>query len=108
MRKLDFGQTIGILANVAVLAGIVFLAFELDQNSDLLASQARANLVTSRVSASQSIIQNAGGIADIVYKDRMGDELTGIESWRLTVHRSLSVRPNRFHSWSSASCDSIT
>ncbi len=29
MKKLDLGQTIGILANLGVIAGIVFLAFEI-------------------------------------------------------------------------------
>ena len=33
MKKIDLGQTIGILANVGVLAGIAFLAFELRQNT---------------------------------------------------------------------------
>jgi len=91
LKKIDFGQTIGVLANLAVLAGIVFLAFELNQNSDLLASQARGNLVASRAAASQSIIQNSGGIADVIYKARIGDELTGVEEWRLTVFRALVI-----------------
>jgi hypothetical protein len=28
MKKIDVGQTIGILANIGVVAGIVFLAIE--------------------------------------------------------------------------------
>ena len=30
MKKIDLGQTIAILANIGVIAGIVFLAVELD------------------------------------------------------------------------------
>lgn len=33
MKKIDLGQTITILANVRVIAGIVFLGFELRQNT---------------------------------------------------------------------------
>jgi hypothetical protein len=34
MKKIDIGQTMGILANAGVIAGIVFLGFELRQNTD--------------------------------------------------------------------------
>ena len=43
MKKIELGQTITILANVGVIAGIVFLAVELRQNNELLAAEARAN-----------------------------------------------------------------
>jgi len=33
MKKIDLGQTITILANVGVIAGIVFLGIEVQQNS---------------------------------------------------------------------------
>ena len=42
MKKIDLGQTINILANVGVIAGIVFLAFELQQNNELLGAQIQA------------------------------------------------------------------
>jgi len=32
MKKIDLGQTIQTLANLGVIAGIVFLAMELQQN----------------------------------------------------------------------------
>ncbi len=41
MRKIDLGQVITILANLGVIAGIVFLAFELQQNNEALNLQAR-------------------------------------------------------------------
>jgi hypothetical protein len=34
MKKLDLGQTIGILANIGVIAGIVFLAIEVKSAND--------------------------------------------------------------------------
>ena len=36
MKKIDFGQTITILANLGVIAGIVFLAIEVSQNQESL------------------------------------------------------------------------
>jgi len=41
MRKLDLGKAIGITANISVVAGIVFLALELRQNTDAQRSQMR-------------------------------------------------------------------
>ena len=41
MGKIDLGQAISILANVGVIAGIVFLALELQQNNQSLALQSR-------------------------------------------------------------------
>ena len=34
MRKIDFGQTLGIIANLAVVAGIVFLAIQIREERD--------------------------------------------------------------------------
>ena len=41
MKKLDLGQTITILANLGVIAGIVFLGIELQQNNEALGLQVR-------------------------------------------------------------------
>ena len=40
--KIDLGQAIAILANIGVIAGIVFLAAELQQNNELMEAEARA------------------------------------------------------------------
>jgi hypothetical protein len=41
LKKLDFGQTITIFADVGEIAGIMFLAFEPQQNNGSLDLQAR-------------------------------------------------------------------
>jgi hypothetical protein len=43
MKKVSLGQTISILANLGVIAGIVFLAIELRQNNELLGMEIRTN-----------------------------------------------------------------
>lgn len=88
MKKLDFAQSLGIVANVGVIAGIVFLAVELRQNNELLVSQARMNSLLARASYQQYVATNEGGIADILLKVR-DQELTGTEQFRLNVHWSL-------------------
>ena len=41
MKKIELGQTITILANFGVIAGIVFLGYEIRQNNEALSLQAR-------------------------------------------------------------------
>jgi len=46
MNKIDLGQTIVILANVGVIAGIVFLAVEIRQNNRIVQAQTRAQIAS--------------------------------------------------------------
>ena len=39
MKKIDLGQTLGILANVGVVFGILLLAYELNQNRQMMEAQ---------------------------------------------------------------------
>ena len=41
MKKIDLGAAIAVLANLGVIAGIVVLAIELQQNTDLLRTEMR-------------------------------------------------------------------
>jgi len=81
MKRIGLGQTIGILANVGVIAGILFLAFELRQNNDYMQAQDRFN----RLSAIFSILDNQmdSEIADLVEKDRNGGQFTVAEEFKL-------------------------
>ncbi len=51
MIKIDLGQTFRILANIGVIGGILLLAFELQQNNELMAAEARFNRLTMVVDA---------------------------------------------------------
>jgi len=92
MKKIDLGQTITVLANLAVLIGVVILIVEISQNSDALAFQARTILNAGRSSQQRLIIENAGGIVDLMEKARRGDELTWGEELRLNVYYSDIIR----------------
>lgn len=50
MKKLDLGQMISILANIGVIAGIAFVAYELRQNNEFLQAQARESVHERRTS----------------------------------------------------------
>lgn len=49
MKKPDLGQTISIFANLGVIAGIVFLGYEIRQNSFYLQEEARNTLFQNRL-----------------------------------------------------------
>ena len=42
MKNIDLGRTLNTLSNVGVIAGIIFLAVELNQNNEFLELEAKA------------------------------------------------------------------
>jgi len=44
LKKLEFAQTVGLVANLGVIAGIVFLGYELQQNNTLMRAQTRSDI----------------------------------------------------------------
>ncbi len=56
MKKLDLGQTIAIVANVGVIAGIVFLAVEVGQNTEMMRSQTRDSITEKQMAFSAWVI----------------------------------------------------
>ena len=58
MKKIDLGQAIGILANIGVIAGIVFLGVELRQNNESLAATVRAARAASSQGSFAPTFQN--------------------------------------------------
>ena len=54
MKKIEFGQTVGILANTGVIAGIVFLAVEISQNQGALEEQNMLTRLSAREVASET------------------------------------------------------
>lgn len=78
MKKIDPGQAIAILANLGVIAGIVFLVIELQQNNELLAAQARGALADRRTQFVEMVSSNPS-LAAIVVKVAEGDALSEVE-----------------------------
>ena len=82
MKKIDLGQTVSILANIGVIAGIAFLGFELNQNNALLESQARYNLVVQRAAINDAVREPS--VLSAIQKQAAGEELDLAQTMTLT------------------------
>ena len=90
MKKIDLGQTIQILANLGVIAGIVFLGIEVQQNNTLLGAQARTSRTQVRLDGLESKMTNPELLQAYV-KRRGGQALTPMEQilFDMDVTRTL-------------------
>ena len=82
MKKIDLGQTITILANIGVIAGIVFLAVELRQNNELMVAEARFNRLSIQT-ASITLAVEHPDLAELFVRSQNGGDLTPAEVYRL-------------------------
>ena len=84
MKKIDLGQAITILANVGVITGIVFLAFELRQNNELLEAQSSYAQRSVERDRRTLLIQDPD-LIDLYIKAGSGAALSAAERFRLTL-----------------------
>ncbi len=82
MKKLNLGESLRILANVGVIAGIVFLAVELRQNNQLMEAESRAAR-NNRLTETPRIVSADVDLADVLVKAGNGETLTESEELRL-------------------------
>jgi hypothetical protein len=94
MKKIDVGQTIQVLANLGVLAGIVFLAIEVRQNTETQRLSA-AQQILGLISTSNAAWAGDAGLNDAVAIAASGGELT--PGQRLQV--DLYVRSIMHSAW---------
>ena len=91
MKKIDVGQAATVAANVGVIVGILFLAFELRQNTDAMTADAGA-----------TFLERSNGLAAAVAYDRDFAELWSkgeadfasldeIDALRLSLHESVAL-----------------
>ncbi|MEM7432562.1 MAG: hypothetical protein AAF351_11600 [Pseudomonadota bacterium] len=83
-KNLELQEWVSIVANVGVIAGIVFLAIELRQNNELLASQTRATYASMDQTGWVMIIENPS-LIDILIQDRSGEPLSESQELRLNA-----------------------
>ena len=97
MKRISFGQAVRVLANIGVIAGIVFLGIELRQNNDQLRSQSRANIYEMQAEIQRNYFRNDGGMADLYVKANTdGEVLSAVESSRLASYRTHLLRTMEF------------
>ena len=87
MKKLELGQTITILANLGVIAGIVFLGLELRQNNELMESEARFNRLNLQLGSVNLIVEHPD-LAELIVRSQNDGDLTPAETYRLESYWS--------------------
>ncbi len=79
MKKIDIGQAIGILANVGVIAGIVFLAIEIRTSTETNRIAIQQNLSGNWLLINSQIASDAD-LAALIEKAFSGEELQPVEA----------------------------
>jgi hypothetical protein len=90
MKKIDIGQLVQTLANVGVIASIVFLAIQVQQNSNVQRAQARALRAQIRIDGSMARATNPELLAALM-KQRRGEPRTEIEEMLLEVDARVAL-----------------
>ena len=81
-----------LVANVAVVGGILFLAIELRQNNELLRSESRQALIANDVTSLTANLENTDVFAKLV----AGDSLSAEDQLRLSFMFALDLRNREF------------
>jgi len=92
MHSTKINEWLTLIANVAVVGGIVFLAIEMHQNNELLRSESRQTLVSNDVT---SLIANMANVD--VFATLVSDgELSAEDQLRLSFMFMLDLRNREF------------
>ncbi len=91
--RLNRWMTLG--ANIGVLAGIIFLAFELQQNTVATQLEAASNFQDS-FSEIELFIAGSPEFAELLRKGREGEEVTAVDQLRLWVFYGNVLRQWQF------------
>jgi hypothetical protein len=81
MKKIGFGQVLGVLANLGVLAGILLVVYELNQNREMMRSQTRHDISSEFVGLMISVANN-DQLANLIRRGDLGEELSPDELYR--------------------------
>ena len=81
-----------LVANLAVVGGIVFLAIEIRQNNELLRSESRQALVMNDVTSLAANFQNA----DVFSKLVSGGDMSAEDQLRLSFMYTIDLRNREF------------
>ncbi|MDA0678733.1 MAG: hypothetical protein O3A13_01465 [Proteobacteria bacterium] len=76
MKAESLSHWIAIGANLGVIAGIVFLAFEIQQNNEMLEAQVRSQRTDNRLRPSE-LLANNPHLVQALHEGSAGKALTG-------------------------------
>ena len=91
MKKIDLGQTVSVLANIGVIAGIIFLGVELRQNNELMEAEARA-ASNARVLDIAEMVSTDVDLANALIRAKSGETLTESEELRVYAFQMWNFR----------------
>ena len=92
MNSSKINEWLTLVANVAVVGGIVFLAVEISQNNELLRSESRQALVANDVASLTANFQNADVFAKMVSESELSSE----DQLRLSFMYAIDLRNREF------------
>lgn len=92
MNSSKINNWLTLMANLAVVAGIVFLTIQLRQNNDLLRSESRQALVANDVTSLIANLENAAVFARLT----SSGELSAEEQLRLSFMFAIDLRNREF------------
>ena len=91
MKKIDLGQTIGLVANLGVLVGILLLVYELSQTRQINQAQTRT-AIAEGIADFLVAIYSDEQLASLWVRGNAGEELSEAER---SQHNGLRVAANR-------------
>jgi hypothetical protein len=83
MKKIDLGQAVTILANIGVIAGIVFLVIEIRQNTTATQLMASESHMTGIIGQNDLIVANPQ-LAEVLSRAIAGEDLSPAENIQVT------------------------
>ena len=92
MNSSKLNDWLSLIANVAVVGGIVFLAIEIRQNNELLRSESRQTLVANDLVSLTANIENA----EVFTKFALGAELSAAEQMSISFMFAIDLRNREF------------
>ncbi len=90
MNTNKIGEWLTIATNIAVLAGIVALVYEISQNTNQMRAQASYNMLLNR-SAARSEVLNNPELAEFWARIERGESLTVADTMRIQASAELAV-----------------
>jgi len=91
MKKIDLGQTVSIIANLCVIAGIGVLVAELGQNNSIMQSTSRETVRLADLSLLNSTIENPDLWLNLMNPDMTDREKIQLSAYLISVIRKYEL-----------------
>ena len=92
MNSSKINEWLSLVANLAVVAGIIFLAIQIRQNNELLRSESRQTLVSNDVTSLAANLDNVEVFAKLISQE----ELSAEDQLRLSFMFAIDIRNREF------------